>query len=418
MIYFLYNLAALAGAPLGAMWLALRPGHKALLQRFAPRIPELPDGPVWVHACSVGELGTARPLIAAMRERWPSLPVLLTTSTLAGRALCECAGEEFHVTWCPFDVLPCIRRFLRLVRPRLLVLIETEMWPNMLREARRNGVAVVVVNGRLSDKHYPRYRRWRRIVRAAFGELSAVGAQNEEYAQRFAALGVNPALIQVTGSMKFDRTPPRPSPSERAELRRANGLALEEPVLMFGSTRPGDEDLAIRCWRGLREALPELRLIIGPRHLDRLHEVAAALSGESFVRRSEIRQGRCPAGERVLVLDTMGEQASFFALADIAVIGGSFFPGVNGHNPLESAALGVPTVFGPYMRNFVDAARVLLEAAGACQVASPDELPGLLHRLLANSGERERIGASGWRAVAVNRGATQRSLDLLAPFLS
>jgi len=183
--------------------------------------------------------------------------------------------------------------------------------------------------------------------------------------------------------------------------------------VIFGSTRPGDETLAASCWRTLRNSFHSLRRVVAPRHPERVEEAISAFD-EPILRRSETSQGRSPAGERVIVLDTVGELATFYALATVVVIGGSFFPGVNGHNPVESAALGVPTVFGPYMRNFVDPARELLARGGAVQVDRPEGLLPVLTRLLTDEQERTRIGARGREAVLANQGATGRNLDLLA----
>jgi 3-deoxy-D-manno-octulosonic-acid transferase len=360
----------------------------------------------------VGEVGGAKPIAAEIKRRWPDIPVVVSVSTVAGRNLAQSILDDVPVAWFPFDHPWSVRGFLRRLKPRALVLIETEIWPNAVRETRRAGAPVMVMNGRLSDKHFERNRRFRALFRPVAACISAVGAQNQEYAGRFAALGVEAAAIHVTGNTKFDGVITQVDRAEIERLREENGFSPNRPVLLFGSTRPGDEALAARCWTVLRDEFPDLRLVGAPRHTARLAEALAQFH-EPVLPRSEVKQGRRPAAERVFVLDTVGELARFYALATISVIGGSFYPGVNGHNPLEPAGLGIPTVFGPYMRNFIDPARELLARRGAVQVASPEELLAVLRKLLADPSERSRVGAQGREAILANQGAIGRSLDVL-----
>lgn len=412
MFYPVYNLATTLAAPAGAAYLALTRRRRPLLGRFSPALPpDLPEGSLWVQACSVGEVNAARPIVEAMRARRPDLPVLVTVSTVTGREQAAAALPGYPVTWFPFDHPACVSGFLRRARPRLLVLMETELWPNVVRLTRAAGVPVAVVNARLSDRHYPRYRRWSRALRPIFARLSAVCAQNDEYAGRFRALGAPPEAVRVTGCTKFDGVKTAVDPAESARLRGEIGAGGDDPLLVFGSTRPGDERLAAECLRRLRAAVPSLCLVVAPRHLDRVDEVLSVFD-EPVLRRSELRAGRAPAGEKVILVDTMGELVSFYGAATVAVVGGSFYPGVNGHNPLEPAALGVPTVFGPYMRNFMDPARALLEADGAAE-APAEALAETLRGLLADPAARERMAARGRAAVLANQGAIGRTLDVL-----
>lgn len=417
MTYFLYDIVISAVALIAAAWLALSRPHRALLARFAPPIPEnLPNRPVWIQACSVGEVTTAKPIIAAMRARWPGVGVLLTVSTKAGYQWAQTTCADTSVTWFPFDCRRSVRRFLRAVRPRALVLIETEIWPNVLRETRRLEIPVVLMNGRLSDKHLGRYRCFRRFFRPVLAGLSAAGMQNEEYAARMTDLGLDRARVHLTGCTKFDGVVDECAPENAARLLNENGLTPGAPVLIFGSTRPGDEALAAACWQTLREEFPGLHLIVAPRHRERMAEAEAAFD-EPLLRRSDVLHGRTPAGERVLILDTVGELVAFYALSAVAVIGGSFYPGVNGHNPIEPAALGVPAVFGPYMRNFVDPARELVDRGAALQVSAPEDLLNALRGLLKDPDARKRMAERGREAVQANQGAVARNLDLLATVL-
>jgi len=414
MQYRLYNTVLSCAAPLARTWLAFSRRHAVLRERFAPAVPGGTLGAVWVHACSVGEVNTVRALIPALRLRFPGVPVLLTTSTVAGRELALNTVRDTQVTWLPFDARKAVRRFVHRVQPRVLVLVETEVWPNLVRETRAFGAPVVVVNARLSPKQFPRYQRFRWLLRPAFVLLSSVGAQNETYAARYAALGARPDVLRVTGNVKFDAVATEVDARTRLELRISCGYGAETPVLVFGSTRPGDEALAARCWAVLRDQFPELRLVVAPRHNQRIDEAMEPFRGESVLRRSEAKEGSGPRDARVLFVDTMGELAAFYSLASVAVIGGSFFPGVDGHNPLEPAALGVATVYGPHMGNFPEASEALLARGGAVQVPTAEALCGTLERLLSDPQACRALGTLGRKAVLENRGATDRNADLVA----
>ncbi|HEX72239.1 MAG TPA: 3-deoxy-D-manno-octulosonic acid transferase, partial [Candidatus Hydrogenedentes bacterium] len=417
MMYRLYNSVVPFIALAGRVWLRVHPDHRQLLQRFRPDMPPCGAPPLWVHACSVGEVNTARPIIHALQERFPDTPVLLSVSTASGHALAQKDPAGALLTWFPFDVKETVRHFVRAANPRALILIETEIWPNVLRETRRFGAPVIVVNGRLSDKHIARYRRWRRFFAPIFMQLTAVGAQNDDYARRFIEIGADPAAVKVTGNTKFDGVITSVDPRMRIRSKAENGFPPDHPILLFGSTRPGDEALAAQCWRALREEFPSLRLVVAPRHRDRLEEAMAPFD-DPILRRSEVQQGRMPAGERVFFLDTVGELVQFYAIASVAVVGGSFYPGVNGHNPLEPAALGAPTVFGPYMSNFTDPARALTDAHGAIQLRGPESLCETLRALLRDPARQRQLGTRGRKAVLDNRGAVQRNVDLIADVLN
>lgn len=412
MPYWLYNAAWSAAAPLGAWWLKHHALHHELVARFDPGIPSFDAPPLWLQACSIGEVNTARPILEAMRERFPDIPRLLTASTAAGKVLAQKNCRQAEIGWFPFDARKSVKRFLDRAKPRALVLLETELWPNVLRETARRGIPVILINGRISDKHLGRYRRFRGFYRKVLANMTAIGAQNELHAGRFAELGADPACIHVTGNTKFDGVITAVDPKTRARTRAENGFTADCPILIFGSTRPGDEVLAAKCWTVLRRTFPKLRLIVAPRHTDRLNDAMAAFD-EPVIRRSDIRNGVRASGERVMILDTVGELVAFYAIATVAVIGGSFYPGVNGHNPLEPAALGVPTLFGPYMSNFPDPARVLLQARGAVEVAAPEELCGRLMALLEDPAEQRQVGTRGRKAVLDHQGAIARNLDLI-----
>ncbi len=409
---FAYDLLTSLAAGPGAAWLAMRPKYRPLLHRFAPGVPAtLAQAPIWLQACSMGEVNAARPILEAMAARWPEIPLLLTTSTLAGQHQAEMIAGPVPVTWFPFDHRISVTRFLKRLAPRLLILLETEVWPNTVRLTRQRGVPVAILNGRISDKHFGRYTRMKAFWRPVFGALSAVCAQNAQYAERLRLLGVPESALHVTGNTKFEGVETEFSQKEADELRALTGIPQQAPVLVFGSMRSGDETLAAACWAELSARFPELRMILVPRHLERVSAVCSAFT-EPVLLYSALRNGQEAAGERLLVVDVMGELVKFYALATAAVIGGSFYPGVDGHNPLEPAALGIPTVFGPFMRNFIDPARVLLKSDGAVQTDAV-ELPELLPRLLEDAEWRARLATNGRTAVLTTQGAIVRSLDVL-----
>lgn len=412
MRYLAYNTLWRLAAPLVRRRFARRPGEAPLAERFQPALPALQPNPLWIHACSLGEVNTAIPLYRAARESFGEDAVLLTSATLTGRERASMIAGP-RSTYFPMDHPRSVRRFIDAVQPRALVLIETELWPNVLRECARRDIPVVVVNARLSDKHFARYRKFRLLAAPMFQGLTAVGAQTEEYAARFVELGVPVAHVEVTGNLKFDAAPTEVPQMQRAKLRAACGIPETAPVLVFGSTRPGDEALASACWATLREEYPALHLVIVPRHIERRDEVRAHF-GESVLLRSELRDGKTqPAGQRVLLVDTVGELTQFYAAGSLAVIGGSFYPGVEGHNPLEAAALGVLPVFGTHMRNFAEPAAALLAEGAAVQVGCPEDLYETLSRLIRDTLALRQTGTLARRVVLDHQGATQRNLKLI-----
>ncbi len=416
---FLYDVFTSAAAPLVCTRLMLSRRYRTLLKRFYPEVPDFRGSPVWFQACSLGEVNVAKPILDAVCKRLPDddCEMLLTVSTLAGRTAAESAKLPAKITWCPFDQRQIVTRFVKTVQPRALILVETEVWPNLVRCTADLGIPVAIINGRISDKHLPRYQRFSGWLKPVFGRISLACMQNEEYAERIVELGVPRSNVRVTGNTKFDGVALDVNRDEVRDLREACGIREDASVLVFGSTRPGDERLAAECWNILKNEFPELILVLVPRHTERTEEVMAFFSNEKILLRSRLKQGAKPAGERVLIVDVMGELVKFYAMAALAVIGGSFYPGVNGHNPLESAALGIPTVFGPYMRNFIDPARALISAGGARQVKSPDDLAEVLVGLLSDSAERARLATRGREAVLANRGAIERTLDAIFPLL-
>jgi len=407
----LYNLLLTLATGPARWWLGRHPRHHVLLQRFAPAIPPVGQAPLWIQACSLGEVNTIRPLVAALREQWPDTPILITTSTHTGYERAQALFGASAVTWFPFDTRRAIRPFLDAVAPKALLLAETELWPNVVAECRRRDIPVLVVNGRLGEAHLKKYQRYRWWYRPLVRQLTAAAMQSEVHAERMRALGARPESVRVTGNLKFDAVRAHVSSHTRQRIRMACGLKREDRLLVFGSTRPGDEALASACWATLREEYPDLRLVIAPRHIERAEEITGYFS-EPVRRRSESDRALETGACRVLILDTTGELVNFLSVASVAVVGGSFYPGVNGHNPLEAAALGVPVVFGSYMGNFEDAASTLVSRSGARQVACPEDLYFALSELLGDGAARRQMGTLARKAVLDNQGAVGHTVAL------
>ena len=377
-------------------------------QRFGAG-PDLAGGGVWVHAVSVGEVQAALILIEALRSREPALQIALTCATPTGRARASALLPQVAVGYAPYDLPGSVRRFLRRSRPRLLIVLETELWPNVLFEAWRAGVPTVIASARVSERSTRIYQRFPGLLRDTLGANVWVGAQSSADAQRFAVLGVPAERLGVAGNIKFDRTVPADLQQRGAALRER--YAQDRPVWVAGSTHPGEEQQLLEAHRLLLRQRPDALLILAPRHPQRFEAVAqtVASSGLSCARRSQ----RSPvAGAAVLLLDTLGELMDFYAAADVAFVGGSLVP-IGGHNLLEPAAIGVPVLSGPHQFNSPQIARALIEQHGLIIVNGATELEQALARLLNDPRARSAQGAAACAVIDANRGALARTLDLI-----
>jgi len=375
-----------------------------------------PGGPViWVHAVSLGEVTAAAPVIQGLAARHPHVPIVLTTSTPTGRERALALfGAGVRVSYLPYDTPGAMRRWVTRIRPLLVVIMETELWPNLFHECRRNGIPVVLANARLSPRSVRRYRRFGALFRDLFAGDTRVAAQSAEDAERFIAIGADPSRTCVIGNVKFDRTVDETQAARGTALRAASWPA--RPSWIAGSTHAGEEEVVLTAHAALRAAQPSALLLLVPRHPERFGGVAELLAsrGVPFERRSAGApvMPECP----VLLVDSVGELAFLYAAADVAFVGGSLVP-VGGHNLVEPAALGVPVVTGPYQDNGRDVAE-LLERAGAVQcVADAGALAACLESLFADPQRRLRMGAAGRDAVAANRGSVVRLLDLIEPLV-
>lgn len=428
-MYFLYSALAVAIVVAASPWFvyqALR--YRKYVGSLSQRMGYLPvsfnmdgDPSIWIHAVSVGEVLTARPLARELRARYPRLRIFVSTTTLAGQGLAKRSVPEAHdVFYFPFDLGPFVRRTLDLVRPQLFVMMETEIWPNLLRECRARGVKTAIVNGRLSERSFPRYRLVRRFMSRVLDDIDQFMVQSEESARRFIDLGANPARVTVTGSLKFDslEVPPPTAPARaRDRVLRYFRVEAARPVVVAGSTMKGEDAAVVAAFRRVRAAVPQALLVLAPRHPQRVDDVLQLCRHEGFkaVRRTELPIDAAPRAD-IVVLDTIGELAALYQIATVAFVGGSLVP-TGGHNILEPAVHGKPIVFGPHMSNFAEIADTFLGNAAAVQVRGDRELGAALVELMTDPVRRARLGAAARALVDANRGAKDRSLEVLTALL-
>ena len=419
---FLYLLAVYLAAPVVSallLWRGLRDRSywRNFGERFGFGARLSPDG-VWLHAVSVGEVQACAALVSALSRRHPALPLTVTTFTPTGSARARALfGNLAQVRYVPYDLPGAVRRFFRRVQPRLAVIFETELWPNLYRECARRRVPLVLASARISARSVSRYQRLGTLFRETLARTALVAAQGAGDAERFRSLGADPANTHVTGNIKFDFELPEGLAARGAGLRAQ--YAPDRPLWVAGSTHGGLEEQAVlEAQQRVREVHPGALLVLAPRHPPRFDEVAGALraAGINFVRRSASAGDGTDAACAVLLLDSLGELLDFYAAADVSFVGGSLVP-IGGHNLLEPAALGVPILVGPDNSNGEEIARLLIARGAAEVVHDAAELGTRVTVLLGDSAARERMGAAGRASVDSNRGALEKLLSLIEPLL-
>ncbi|GIW72485.1 MAG: 3-deoxy-D-manno-octulosonic acid transferase [Planctomycetota bacterium] len=424
--------AALLSPLLG--WLLLtRPRLRdGLWERLGMRRPVVraPSRPcILVHGVSVGEVMAVRPLVAELERRLPGYQIAISSTTRTGL---EVARRQFAgrpVVRFPLDVSWAVRGMLDAVRPELVLLVELEVWPNFLAHAARRGLKVVLVNGRITERSVRGYLRLGPLMASALGAIEFFCVQSAEYAERFRRLGVPAERLVETGSLKYDALlRPEEAAASAARFRALLGIAEQAPVLVCGSTHGPEEALLLGVYARLRERVPGLRLVLAPRHLQRLAEVEGACrqAGLPYVRWTELgeRPPAVPAArpaeggeaQPVVLLDTVGELARLYAIATVAFVGGSLVPH-GGQNMLEPAGLGKAVVFGPHVHNFSDSAQLLLERQAAVQVGDVAALEQALGRLFAEAGWARQLGERARAAVESCRGAARRTAEVVERLL-
>lgn len=369
-------------------------------------------GSIWIHAVSVGETLAALPLIEALRETYPGVPLLVTCMTPTGSQRIRAAlGEQVQHVYLPYDYPGAAARFLERFRPRLGVLMETELWPNLVHACALREIPLVLANARMSERSARGYAYVGGLTREMLSNLSTVAAQTDADAARLRALGAPAEIVQVTGSIKFDLDLPPDLPQRAATVRAAWGT---RPVWIAASTHGGEDEQLLEALRGLQRAQEDILLVLVPRHPERFAPAAELCRKAGYTVAQRSLEQVCDARTRIYLGDTMGELLLLYAAADVAFVGGSLIPH-GGHNPLEPAALGLPVLFGPHMFNFAEISRRLLDADAARQVHDATELAETVAELLHNPNLRETTGSRGRDFVAANRGALKRLLKIIAP---
>jgi 3-deoxy-D-manno-octulosonic-acid transferase len=422
-MYLIYSLLLTVGVILAAPYCLWRWRKGMRLDHWGERFGRLPEafqqagrGGIWVHAVSVGETLAVVGLVRELQRLYPERKIFLSHVTPAGRAAGESrlpgVAGRFYL---PLDWCWSVQGAFKRIRPSLLVIVETELWPNLFRVAHKSGGRVVLVNARLSERSFRGYMLARRFMGLVLDCVDRICAQSEADAERFRRLGAKSDGVVLAGNLKFDAQPP-----QLGELPRLTGRALAQggrgPVLVAASTMPGEEPLVVQAWEKIQAQNPRSMLILAPRHPQRFQEVAQLLSnaGHSFIRRTSMEvQGdalaRQLATPEILLLDTIGELAALFELASVVFIGGSLVPR-GGHNLLEAAYWSKPIVFGPHMENFRDLAQLFLRADAAIQVRDGIELAQATLTLFADDAARRQMGERARQVLARESGATGRVL--------
>jgi len=394
------------------LWRSVKaPGYRRRwLERLGIFSPPANWGGLWIHAVSVGEVQAVVPLIRQLLEDNPELAITVTTTTPTGSArVTEQLGEQVFHVYFPYDLPLALTGFIRRVRPRVLLMVETEVWPNLLHLCRRHGVYTLLANARLSEKSARRYARLGSFTRQTFSYIGRIAAQADADAMRFRELGVAAENVTVTGSIKFDMRIPA-SLDEQVEVLRRDWAG--RPVWVAGSTHEGEDELVLFAHHKVLSRFPDALLILVPRHPERFDRVGGLCKRERLRMARRSRAGEYSHETQVYLGDTMGELPLLLGSADVAFIGGSLIP-TGGHNMLEASAQGVAVCFGPHVFNFAAISQLLIEEGAAVQVDNEAELANQVIAWFEEASVRAEVGENGRLVVEKNRGAMQRLIDLI-----
>jgi 3-deoxy-D-manno-octulosonic-acid transferase len=415
-MFALYNILLVLASPfILALLLAKKRCRPGLRQRLGwlpqGRAAEWGDGrTIWLHAVSMGEATAAVPLVQQLKARYPDARIVVSTVTETGRetVLRRLSGQAQHLYF-PLDYPWAVQSVLDAVRPRLIIIVETELWPNFLRAAAARGIPVILANGRLATDSFAGYLRLRFFFRRVLAAFTLCSMQTDRDVERIIQLGVAPERVVRTGNLKYDQVPQAtPGRISKGDL----GVAESEELFVAGSTHPGEEEAALDCYRRLLDVAPSLVLALAPRHIERADAVCATarLRGFNVLRRTRLFPS---SGPRVIVLDTRGELASLYREATLVFVGGSLVD-VGGHSPLEPAAWGKAVVFGPHMDHFAEAAELFIRQGAGVQVGNADEMAEAMTALLKDRAKLEARGKAAYQLVLENQGAVARTVALIA----
>jgi 3-deoxy-D-manno-octulosonic-acid transferase len=377
---------------------------------------------IWFHAVSVGEVLQLQKVLDETASRFPAAELFITTTTDTGYEVARTKYPQHTVAYFPLDFTWSVSQALKSIHPDLVVLVELELWPNFIFQCQKRAIPLALINGRIGERSYRGYSRIRPLLRRVLDCFDVLAVQNETYGQRLISLGAPTDRVVVTGNIKFDRAESDRSSAKTMDLRRAFGIQLDEQVFIAGSTQSPEEMYALDAWRSLRADFPKLRLILVPRHKERFDDVAELVHqrGVTLLRRSELTgviSASSTSSHPVILLDTLGELAACWGLADIAFVGGSL-TNRGGQNMLEPAGYGAAVLFGPNTWNFKDITEALLSRDAAKVVRDADELTSALKELLENPGLAKQLGRTAREFVAEQQGATVKTIDRIVPLIS
>ena len=417
---YLYTLAMYLVTPLLVLRLLARgvrsrPYYRRWPERFGFFAAPGFSGSLWVHAVSVGEVNAAEPLIKALRRDYPNAPLVITTVTPTGTArVHQLFGDSVFHVYLPYDLPFAVRRFLQRTRPRLALIVETEIWPNLYFACRRRGIPLMIVNARLSERSLRGYLPMRGLVRSALRCVRQIAAQSRTDAARYRLLGADPQQLLVTGNMKFDMPIPHGAVAEGAAMREHWGP--RRPVWMAASTHEGEEMAVLEAHLQVLQRLPDALLLLAPRHPERFRMVEHSVRSLGFAVGTRSAGGVPSPAQQVFVIDAMGQLMPFFAAAEVAFVGGSLVP-IGGHNVLEPAALSTPVLVGPHTFNFEEITRSQIEQGGAERVADSEQLGHDVLQLLRDPDKRQRMGRAAQQVFERERGAVGRIMQLIDTLL-
>lgn len=421
-MYLVYNslllLLTILLSPLVCLLLLARRKYRVgFLKKCGLVLHPLPFSrrPLWIHAVSVGEVMAAVPLIREIKRRYPDLPILVSTVTETGNLTAHRNLKNVdQVIFFPFDYSFIVRRVIARVRPRAFIALETEIWPNFLRELRRQHISSMIVSGRISSRSFKNYYFFRFFFKRVLETVACFCMQTQRDAERIISMGAAPDRVVTAGNVKFDHQVPPISDEEHRKICRDLHLHERQTVFIAGSTHRGEEEIVVEVFKAVKQKFPDMVLIIAPRHPERFDEVASLLrqTGLPWVRKTMLAASSNNPAHDIILLDTIGELAKVYSLGTVIFIGGSLVP-VGGHNVLEPAVFKKPVLFGGFMSNFSEIAKILKRRSAARQVHDRDEFIRQMLALLDDSGLRERIGKAAFEVIEENTGAVNKSVDQL-----
>ena len=425
-MYLLYNLLLTASIILILPWWLLNLARGKYRRGFWQRTGFYPDeikgqSPIWIHAVSVGEVIASSSLIKSLRKEYPDIKIILSTVTDTGQQIAkEKIKEADYIIYFPFDFSWSVKRALNTINPIICIIMETELWPNFLREANKKAIPVAVINGRISERSFKRYEIISLFMKNVLESVTLFSMQTEDDAKRAIALGADKSNARVSGNIKYDNEFKEIEEEKVKEIKNTLGVNNSDRIFIAGSTHPGEEDIVVKLYSNILKNYPDFRLVIAPRHIDRVGEVEEIVKkmGLDTVRKTAILKGshQSPVTSHqlkpVIILDTIGELGFMYSIADIVFVGGSLIPH-GGQNILEPAFYKKPVIFGKYMMNFQEIAKEMILSGGGIQVNNEEDLIREVGGLLNNKKKMIEIGEKGYQVIMKNRGALQKNLELI-----